>query len=67
MQYSCFSEAEFELLGLISFFETASDSTVDWEDFFNQFKDSWRLMEAQEQNGTMQMLNEPEEDAWDEF
>lgn len=32
------------------------------EDDYN----SWDLMKAQEQNGSMNVLNEPEEDAWNE-
>lgn len=37
----------------------------DKESFEEDDTHSWYLMKAQEQSGSMNMLNEPEEDAWD--
>ena len=39
----------------------SSDESSADEDY-----NSWDLMKAQEKNGSMSMLNEPEEDAWNE-
>jgi hypothetical protein len=38
------------------------DDESSVEDDYN----SWDLMKAQEKNGSMDMLNEPEEEAWNE-
>ncbi|MCF8362468.1 MAG: hypothetical protein K9G70_07575 [Prolixibacteraceae bacterium] len=61
------SEVEFELIWLYSFFNDENDKNINWAEFFQITEESLFLMKAQEQNGTVNILNEPEEEAWNEL
>lgn len=52
-----------------SFGERAEIIILPYQDSekFSTENESLYLMKAQEQNGTVNMLNEPEEDAWNEL
>lgn len=52
-----------------SFGEKAEIIILPYQDSenFSAENESLYLMKAQEQNGTVNMLNEPEEDAWNEL
>jgi len=52
-----------------SFGERAEIIILPYQDseILSTENESFYLMKAQEQNGTVNMLNEPEEDAWNEL
>jgi hypothetical protein len=61
------NKIEFEHIGLDSFFNKENDKNINGKEFFQITEESLFLMKAQEQNGTVNILNEPEEEAWNEL
>lgn len=61
------NEVKFELIGLYSFFNDENDKNSNWAEFFQIKEESLHRIQAQEQNGTVNILNEPEEEAWNEL
>lgn len=61
------NEKEFMQLGLDAFFSVEDDKNIQDEKNLTDLNESFYMMKAQEQNGSVSMLNEPEEDTWNDL